>query len=64
MSTVFVCDAAEFVYSSDEGANEAKVNEGDKEAVFARAVPGEQCTDCPSSAEDGDDEEDEDVVGC
>lgn len=35
MSAVLVCNAAEFVDSCDEGADEAEIDEGDKKPVFA-----------------------------
>jgi hypothetical protein len=55
--------SAKFVDTSDKCADEAEIDEGDEEGVGAGAVVGEECCDGPHGAEDGDDEQDEDVVG-
>jgi len=61
---VFVGDAAQFVDACDKGADEAEIDEGGEARVFTGAVVGEEGCDGPGCAEDTDDEEDEDVVGC
>jgi len=61
---VLTRDAAQFVDASDEGADEAEVDEGYEQRVVFGAVVGEEGADCPGRSEDGDDEEDEDVVWC
>jgi len=57
-----VADAAQGPDGADEGADEGEVDEGDEEAVGARAVVREEGGDGPGAGEDGDDEEDEDGV--
>ena len=63
-STVFVGYAAQLVDACDQGADEAEVDEGDEEGVVLGAAVGEEGADCPGRCEHGDDEEDEDIVGC
>lgn len=44
-----VTDKAQLIYSADQRANEAQVDEGDESGVGVRAVVGEQCVDRPTS---------------
>jgi len=64
MGAVLATDATQFVDTCDEGPDETEIDEGDKEGVVFRSVVGEESADCPGGGEDGDNEEDEDVVGC
>lgn len=61
---VLVRYAAQLVYTCDQGADEAEIDEGDEAGVGFRAVVGEEGADCPGAGKDGDDEEDEDVGWC
>ena len=51
-------NATELVDASDEGANEGKVDYGDKGSGAAGGVMAEESSDGPSTGEDGNDEED------
>ena len=62
MGAVRVPDEAELVDTCDECTDEAKINEGDEEGVGFGAVVGEECCNGPGGAQDGNDEQDEDVV--
>lgn len=54
---------AQLVDAADQRADEAQVDEGDEPRVRVRAVVREERVDGPAGAEDGDDEEHEDVCG-
>lgn len=60
---VGLCDPAEVVDACDQGANEAQVDEADEARVGLGAVIAEEREDGPGCPQDGDNEEDEDVVG-
>lgn len=59
-----VRNATEFKNACNQSADEAKINEGYKVRVGARAMIGEERCDCPGCCEHRDDEENEDVVRC
>jgi len=63
VGAVLVGDVAEGVDAADECADEEEIDEGNEAGVVGRAVVGEECCDGPSEGEDGDNEEDEDIVG-
>lgn len=56
-------DVPKSVNAPDECAHEEEVDECDEHGVGFGAVVGEEGGDGPGEREDGDDEEDEDVVG-
>ena len=57
VGAVCVGDAPELVDARDEGAYEAKVDEGDEDGGVAGGLPAEDGQDGPCGCEDGDDEE-------
>lgn len=61
VGAVGASNEAQVVDACYQGANEGKVDEGDEAGVVAAAVVAEQGEDGPCRAEDGDDEEDQDV---
>ena len=61
---ILAADAAQFVDACDEGADEAEIDERGEACVLTGAMVGEEGCDGPGSAQDTDDEEDENVVGC
>lgn len=64
MCAVVICNHSQLVYSSDESANEAEIDEGDEESVGFGTVICEECCDCPNGTEYRNDEKNEDVVWC
>lgn len=60
---VGVLDLAQVVDAGDEAAEEAEVDEGDEHSVVGGSRVVEQREEGPGECEDGDDEEDQDVVG-
>jgi len=50
--------------STNESADKEQVDERDEEGVSFGAVVGKEGCDGPGGAEDGDDEENKDVVWC
>lgn len=60
---VGVLDLAQVVDAGDEAAEEAEVDKGHKHAVVRRSRVVEQREEGPTQCEDGNDEEDQDVVG-
>ena len=64
MRAVLFCDAAKLIDSTDEGANEEQIDECDEAGrVFGSRIQKE-CANCPSSSENRDDEEDQDIARC
>ena len=64
ISAVGIVDAAEFVVRSDEGPDEAEVDEGHENGAAAHAGHAEEGYDGPGAGEDGDDEEGENGGRC
>lgn len=60
---VGVLDLTQVVDAGDEGAEKAEVDKGHEHAVVRRSRVVEQREESPAQCEDGDDEEDQDVVG-
>lgn len=63
VGAVRIAYVTELVNASDEGADEAEVDEGDEEGRVPRRFAAEDGRDGPGGSEDGDDEENEDRVG-
>ena len=57
IGAVCICDVSELVYTSDQGADEADVDEGDENGGIAGGFAAEHGSNGPGSSEDGDDEE-------
>lgn len=64
MGAIGLRNVAEFVDASDEGADEAEIDEGDEEGGVAGGFAAKDRGDGPGGGEDGDDEEDEDIIWC
>jgi len=64
VTAVGVCYTTKFIDTSYEGTDEAKVDEGHKEGIGARAMVSEEGSDCPCCGEHRYDEEYEDVIWC
>jgi hypothetical protein len=64
IGAVGVRDMAELIDAGDEGANEAKIDEGDEECIVVGAVVREECCDGPDSSEDRHNEEYQDEIWC
>lgn len=57
-------NAAKLVDASDKGPDETDVDKGDEDGGFAGRFAAQDGGDCPSSSQDGDDEEGKDRGGC